>query len=63
MKKHSWIFDGCSPHNGEYWYKCTLCGEKDWIASYGTMSQLNNDECKSAIDSTVKFEQYAKGDL
>lgn len=32
--------DGCHPHNGEYWYTCTACGESDWIASYGTYDQL-----------------------
>lgn len=28
------IFDYSSPHNGEYWYKCTTCGASDWVARY-----------------------------
>jgi len=27
-------FDFHSPHNNEYWYRCTTCGEKDWFAYY-----------------------------
>ena len=27
-------YDYCSPHNGEYWYKCTTCGATDWCAYY-----------------------------
>lgn len=34
MSKHKMKFDGCSPHNGEYWYSCTACGVSDWCASY-----------------------------
>lgn len=44
-RDHLWIFDGVSMHNGEYWYnwyKCDRCGKRDWIASYGTPSQLLN---------------------
>lgn len=49
MKKCNWVEDGLSPHNGEYWYKCKTCGATDWIASYGTMSQLNGGKkCKQA---------------
>ena len=43
--KHNWKFIGCSPHNGEYWYKCENCGASDWIASYGTLDQLLPEEC------------------
>lgn len=54
--KHNLIFDGLSPHNGEYWYKCSICGQKDWIASYGTMQQLNfyNRECVSEQSSNIQ---------
>lgn len=38
-----WEYVGCYKHNGEYVYKCTRCGETDWIASYGTEEQL---KCK-----------------
>lgn len=43
---HNWVFKFLSPHNGEYWYECTKCGAMDWIASYGTLDQLNGGECK-----------------
>lgn len=45
--EHDWKFDGCHPHNGEYWYHCTKCGAKDWIASYGTKDQLMPKECEN----------------
>lgn len=35
-----WKFDYCHPHNGEYWHECTVCGGRDWIASYGRQDQL-----------------------
>lgn len=28
------VFEYCSPHNGEYWYKCKTCGA--WFAYYDT---------------------------
>lgn len=28
------VFDFVSPHNGEYWFKCTYCGATDWFAYY-----------------------------
>ena len=28
------VFDFCSPHNGEYWYRCETCGASKWFA-YG----------------------------
>ena len=40
--KHKWVEDGVSMHNGQYYYKCTVCGKTDWIASYGTLDQLDN---------------------
>ena len=36
-----WMYDGHSPHNNEHNYRCKVCGQSDWIASYGTMSQLS----------------------
>lgn len=55
-KKHKWVYDGLSPHNGEYWYKCTKCGATDWIASYGTIDQLTPKTCitKSKDVSKIK---------
>jgi len=38
--EHKLKFTGCSPHNGEYWYECTVCRKTDWIASYGTEDQI-----------------------
>lgn len=32
---------GHGGHNGEYDYICTKCGARDWIASYGTLDQLD----------------------
>jgi hypothetical protein len=51
MTEHNIVDNGLSPHNGEYWYKCTKCGKSDWIASYGTLNQLYfyNEHC---IDDT-----------
>lgn len=31
------IFDFVSPHNGEYWYKCTTCGASDWFGRNATV--------------------------
>lgn len=28
------VFDFVSGHNGEYYYKCTVCGKYDWCSSY-----------------------------
>lgn len=28
------VFDFHSPHNNEYWYKCTHCDASDWFAYY-----------------------------
>lgn len=28
------VFDFCSQHNGEYWYKCNTCGSEDWVPYY-----------------------------
>lgn len=46
MSKHNIIpttFSGVHSggHRGEYDYHCTKCGKQDWIAGYGTLSQLN----------------------
>lgn len=43
--KHDWVADGYSIHNGEYWYKCRRCGKRDWIASYGTLDQIDGGGC------------------
>lgn len=29
--RHKWKYTGCHPHNGEYWYKCEICGKEDWV--------------------------------
>ncbi len=53
---HEIVFDGLSPHNGEYWYKCVKCGKSDWIASYGTINQLSfyDQPCCLSDQTTVK---------
>jgi hypothetical protein len=28
------LFDFHSPHNNEYWFKCTTCGATDWFSHY-----------------------------
>jgi hypothetical protein len=40
-EKHDIKFDGCHPHNGEYWYSCQNCGASDWIPSYGEEEDLS----------------------
>ena len=35
-----WKGDGVDTHKGEYWYKCQVCGGKDWISFNGTLDQL-----------------------
>lgn len=42
---HEWKPDGVDMHKGEYWYVCTRCGKKDWIAGYGTLEQIDGGEC------------------
>lgn len=41
VKQHKIISDGISGHNGEHWFKCIDCGKSDWIAGYGSESQLS----------------------
>lgn len=44
---HDWkSLPGGGGHNGEYVYRCTRCGARDWIASYGTLAQLNSQPCR-----------------
>lgn len=38
---HTIKYQGNSSHENEDWYKCIKCGKSDWIASYGTLSQLS----------------------
>jgi hypothetical protein len=38
---HSIVEDGVDTHSGKYWYKCSKCNAKDWIAFYGTEDQLD----------------------
>jgi hypothetical protein len=56
MTEHTIVDDGLSPHNGEYWYKCIKCGKSGWIASYGTLNQLNfyNKECVNDKSSNIE---------
>lgn len=28
------VYEGCHPHNGEYWYRCPRCGNSDWVAHH-----------------------------
>lgn len=36
MSQHSWKDEGGhGGHNGEYYWVCTVCGMRDWLASYG----------------------------
>jgi hypothetical protein len=28
------VFDFHSPHNNEYWYRCTYCDASDWFSYY-----------------------------
>jgi len=44
-------FDFLSPHNGEYWYKCTTCGAKDWFARYDLPS--SNEPIKGCKNSDL----------
>lgn len=46
VPQHDWRDAGLDTHNGEYWYKCAMCGASDWIASYGKKDQLMPRECK-----------------
>lgn len=48
LASHNWVYIGCAPHNGEYWYQCTICEEEDWIPSYGTEDQLRPAICSEA---------------
>jgi len=53
MSDHDWKTDNLhGGHNGEYYYTCTKCGARDWIASYGTLSELCSD--KPCIDHRIK---------
>ena len=36
----SWKFTDIDSHRNEHWYACETCGATDWIASYGSISQL-----------------------
>lgn len=71
MNAHNIQFLALSPHNGEYWYECVKCSERDWISSYGTLEQLNfyNKECakykklQNSLDTKrIKVDQVS-GDV
>lgn len=61
--EHDIVDDGVSSHNGEYWYRCTKCGMSDWIASYGTIEQLNfyYHPCNETLKKD-KSDQYTEHD-
>lgn len=47
-RKHNVVFDYLSPHNGEYWYKCTVCGAGDWVAHNSAPLTFEDTECVPA---------------
>jgi hypothetical protein len=47
-------FDFLSPHNGEYWYECTTCGETDWFAYYNRPKKTDSlNTCKEKRQMTA----------
>ena len=39
-----WIPDGLGGgHNGQYYYKCSICKQEDWFANY---TDPNKENCK-----------------
>lgn len=59
------VFDFCSPHNGEYWYRCNTCGRTDWCAAYDKFKY--NEPLKDCPNKKVKVmfdpEQLKVGDV
>ena len=53
---HEWVFDGVSPHNGEYWYKCTRCEVTDWLSRGDKPDELWHNDKPCAFE-TLKREQ------
>jgi hypothetical protein len=53
------IFDYISPHNNEYWYKCTTCGAKDWFAYYDK-PKANSPFKDCHKDDAQYLERYAE---
>jgi hypothetical protein len=48
------VFDFHSPHNNEYWYKCTTCGETDWFAYYNRPKKTDSlNTCKEKRQMTA----------
>lgn len=50
--RHDVQFDGLSPHNGEYWYKCVRCGVSDWVAGYSDPPTFEDKPCKNTPRQT-----------
>lgn len=58
--KHNWQYAFTCRHNHEYWYKCSNCGKMDWIASYGTVEQLNHTSCLSDESTKENMNENIK---
>jgi hypothetical protein len=53
------VFDFVSPHNGEYWYKCTTCGAQDWCAYYDKFERNEPlRDCKKGIEKLTNTADY-----
>jgi hypothetical protein len=49
------VFDFHSPHNNEYWYKCTTCGESDWFAHYSQPEKTDSlRTCKQKQETKME---------
>ena len=63
------VFDYIHPHNGEYWFKCSECGARDWygrgVAPVQTLPIKGcvNNQIKQLTTEQIKLLEraYSKG--
>jgi hypothetical protein len=56
------VFDYLNEHNGEYWYKCTTCGAREWFGRHSkpyTNTKLTNCRASDEIHCADYQAVYA----
>lgn len=43
---HDWKFQFCEYGSKKHWYRCSICGEEDWLAGDKTVAQMMPKQCK-----------------
>lgn len=57
MSAHDWQYTGADTHKGEYWFRCSRCGLKDWNALHQGVEALANGPCSPDAAPTPPVQQ------